>query len=230
MRPRSAPHGGSGQRQDSVSGDSAVTAAAKKKSLTASERETPRVRQLRQRFRRRRRTGPQPRLKFLEETGVTINLTPRYGRAAPGIRVVDHGPRNSGQPLSLLAVLSPHGLSAPMTLEGPVDATVFRLYVERVLGPTLRPGDVVVMDNLAVHKVAGIAERIHACGARGEYLPPYSPDFNPSEQAWSKLKTALRQRKARTRRTVERALTALLPSISGADARAWFHPCGYSLH
>ena len=161
---------------------------------------------------------------------MTINLTPRYGRAAPGVRVVEPVPRNYGQQLSLLAVLSPCGLSAPMTIEGPVDAAVFRRYVECVLGPTLRPGDIVVMDNLAVHKVAGIAERIQACGARVEYLPPYSPDFNPIEQAWSKLKTALRQRKARTRRTLERALTVLLPTISGSDARAWFHHCGYSLH
>lgn len=140
-----------------------------------------------------------------------------------------HVPRNSGQQLSLLAVLSLHGLGAPMTIEGPVNATVFRLYVERVLGPTLRPGDVVVMENLAMQKVAGIAERIHAHGARGEYLPPYSPDLNPIEQAWSKLKTALRQRKARTRRTLDRVLPALLPTISGTDARAWFHHCGYSL-
>jgi transposase len=166
----------------------------------------------------------------LDETGVTISLTPLYGRAAPGVCVVDHVPRNSGQHLSLLATLSPQGLSAPMTIAGPVDAPVFRLYVDHVLGPTLRRGDIVVMDNLAVHKVAGIAEQIAARGARVEYLPPYSPDFNPIEQAWSKLKTALRQRKARTRCALERALAALLPTISGADAQAWFHHCGYALY
>lgn len=178
------------------------------------------MRGLRQRFRRRLRTWPRPRLKFVDETGVTINLTPLYGRAAPGVRVVEHVPRNYGQHLSLLATLSPQGLSAPMTIAGPVDATVFRRYVERVLGPTLVPGDMVRMDNLAAHKVAGIAECIHAHGARVAYLPPSSPDFNPIEQAWSKLKTALRQRKARTRRTVERALTMLLPTISSTDACA----------
>lgn len=230
MRPGRATHGNSRQYQDHVFRNPAITTAAKKKSLTASERETPRVRGLRQRFRRRLRRWPRPRLKFLDETGVTINLTPRYGRAAPGVRVVEAVPRNYGQHLSLLATLGPQGLSAPMTIEGPVDATVFRRYVERILGPTLLPGDIVVMDNLAVHKVAGIAERIAARGARVEYLPPYSPDFNPIEQAWSKLKTALRQRKARTRRTLERALTVLLPTISGTDARAWFRHCGYSLY
>ena len=87
-----------------------------------------------------------------------------------------------------------------------IGATVFRQYVECFLGPTLRPGDIVVMDNLAVHKVAGIAEGIHTRGARVEYLPPYSPDFNPIEQAWSKLKTALRQRKARTPRQDRQSL------------------------
>lgn len=175
-------------------------------------------------------TIPRQRLKFLDETGITIRLTPLYGRAAPGVRVVDAIPRNYGQPLSLLATLSPQGLSAPMTVAGPVDASVFRVYVEQVLGPTLAPGDIVVMDNLAVHKVAGIVEAIQARGARVEYLPPYSPDWKPIEQGWSKLKTALRQRKARTRRAVQRALAALLPSISSSDAQAWFRHCGYSLH
>lgn len=170
------------------------------------------------------------RLKFLDETGVTIRLTPLYGRAAPGVRVVDKVPRNYGKSLSLLAVLSPQGMSAPMTVVGPVDTTVFRAYVEQVLGPTLTPGDIVVMDNLRVHKVTGIVEAIAARGARVEYLPPYSPDLNPIEQGWSKLKPALRQRKARTRRTLERALATLLPTISSADARAWFRHCGYSLH
>jgi transposase len=174
--------------------------------------------------------GQYRRLKFLDETGVTISLTPLYGRAAPGVRVVDRVPRNYGQPRSLLATLSTRGLSAPMTVEGPVDTSVFRVYVEQVLGPTLVPGDIVVMDNLAVHKVAGIAQAIQARGAHVQYLPPYSPDFNPIEQGWSKLKTALRQRKARTRRTLERALSALLPAISSADAQAWFRHCGYSLH
>jgi transposase len=170
------------------------------------------------------------RLKFLDETGVTIRLTPLSGRAAPGVRVVEAVPRNYRQSLSLLAVLGPHGLSAPMTVAGPVDARVFRVYVEQVLAPTLIPGDIVVMDNLAVHKGTGIAEAITAHGARVEYLPPYSPDWNPIEQGWSKLKTLLRQRKARTRRALERGLAALLPTISGADAQAWFHHCGYSLH
>jgi transposase len=230
VRAGSAAQRHPGESQDYVRGDPPVTLAAEKKSLYASEQETPRVKRLRHAFRRRRRHWADRRLKFLDETGVTIRLTPLYGRAAPGVRVVEAVPRNYGQSLSVLAVLGSQGLSAPMTVLGPVDASVFRVYIEQVLGPTLPPGDIVVMDNLAVHKGAGIAQAITAHGARVEYLPPYSPDWNPIEQGWSKLKTLLRQRKARTRRAVERALTALLPTISSADARAWFYHCGYSLH
>lgn len=158
------------------------------------------MRRLRRAVRQRRRGVPHQRLKFLDETGVTIRLTPLYGRAAPGVRVVDQVPHNYGQSLSLIAVVGPQGLSAPLTLEGPLDASAFRVYGEQVLGPTLVPGDSVVMDNLAVHKVPGIAEAIRTRGAWVEYLPPYSPEWNPIEHGWSKLKTALRQRKARTRR------------------------------
>lgn len=175
-------------------------------------------------------TPSRPRLKSLAETGVTVSLTPLYGRAAPGGRVVDRVPRNRGQPLSLLAVLSPQGLSAPMALTGAGDAAVFRGYVKQELGPTLTPGASVVRDNLAVHQAAGLAEALTARGARVEDRPPYSPDFTPIEQCWSNLKTALRQRKARTRRRLERTLSELFPTISGADARAGFRHCGYSLH
>jgi len=139
------------------------------------------------------------RLRFIDETGMNLALTRLYGRAAPGVRVVDTVPQNYGQNIALLAALSPEGLSAPMTVEGAVDAEVFRLYVEQGLGPTLRPGARVLMDNLAVHKVAGIAEALRARGVRLEYLPPYSPALNPIEQCWAKIKTVLRQAKARTR-------------------------------
>jgi transposase len=171
-----------------------------------------------------------PRLKFPEETGVPLRLAPLYGRAAPGGRGLDRVPRNYGRQLSVLAVLSPQGLSAPMRAEGPVDAAVSGAYIERARGPTLAPGAILVMDNLAVHKVAGIPEATRARGARVEYLPPYSPDLSPIEHCWSKLKTALRHRKARTRKTSERALAALLPTISPSDAQGWFRRCGYSLH
>jgi transposase len=188
------------------------------------------VRQLRAEFQERSLSFVLDHLRFLDETGMSLALTRLYGRAAPGARVVDTVPQNYGESISLLAAFSLQGLSAPMTVEGAVDAEVFRIYGEQVLGPTLCPGDIVLMDNLAVHKVTGIEEVIHARGARVEYLPPYSPDLNPIEKCWAKLKTALRHAKARTREALEEALKQVLQTISAADALAWFAHCGYPVH
>lgn len=188
------------------------------------------MRRLRAAFRRRRCGFAPKQLKFIDETGMNLALTRRYGRAAPGMRVVDSVPQNYGQNISVLAALGVGGLSAPMTIDGAVDAEVFRSYVAQVLGPTLTPGDIVVLDNLAAHKVGGIAETIQSRGARLEFLPPYSPDLNPIEQCWAKIKTALRQAKARTHQALETVLQQALPTITPADARAWFAHCGYSVY
>lgn len=110
------------------------------------------------------------------------------------------------------------------------DTAVFRAYIEQVLKTTLKPGDILVLDNLAVHKAAGIAEAIAAQGARLEPLPPYSPDLNPIEQCWAKLKIALRQARACTRRKLDAALKRALQTITPADAQAWFTHCGYPIH
>lgn len=117
-----------------------------------------------------------------------------------------------------------------MTIEGSVDTPVFRAYVKHVLVPTLRAGDVVVMDNLSVHKAADIESLITAAGAQLIYLPPYSPDWSPIEPCWSKLKTWLRGIKARTREALDHALTKVIGKISNSDARGWFAHCGYSIH
>ncbi len=161
---------------------------------------------------------------------MNLALTRRYGRAAPGVRVVDRVPHNYGENISLLAALGVAGVSAPMTVNGAVDTAVFRTYIEQVLGPTLKPGDIVMLDNLTVHQAAGIAEAIAARGARLAPLPPYSPDLNPIEQCWAKLKTALRQAAARTRRELDAALKRALHTITPADAQAWFAHCGYLVH
>ena len=153
-----------------------------------------------------------------------------FGRAAPGQRVHEGVPQNSGANVTMLATLGIRGLSAPMTIEGPVDAEVFCTYLRKVLGPTLKRGDIVVMDNLSAHKVNGVAEALRARRARLEYLPPYSPDFNPIEPCWSKIKTALRTTKARTRQALEEAIAQALNTITAADARAWFAHCGYPIH
>jgi transposase len=156
-------------------------------------------------------------------------MTRRYGRAARGCRVHDATPKNWGRNVTVLGSLSCCGLEAMMTVEGATDAAVFRAYVSQVLVPTLRPGDVVVMDNLGAHKVDGIRSAIEASGAVLMYLPPYSPDYSPIEPCWSKLKTCLRGMKARTREALDHALAHAINTITTADARGWFAHCGYSL-
>jgi transposase len=162
--------------------------------------------------------------------GSNLALTRLYGRAAPGERIAEGVPQNYGENVTTLAAIGTGGVQAPMTVNGAVDGAVFLAYVREVLCPTLAEGDIVVLDNLKAHKVAGIREAIEARGARLEYLPPYSPDFNPIEKCWSKLKTYLRRVKARTREALEAALKEALLTITEADARAWFAHCGYHVH
>ncbi len=157
-------------------------------------------------------------------------MTRRFGRAPKGQRVHDAVPKNWGQNVTILGALSCRGLDAVMTVEGATDAAVFRAFVSDVLAPTLRPGDVVVMDNLGAHKVDGIATAIQARGARLVYLPPYSPDWSPIEPCWSKLKTYLRAAKARTREALEQVLADAIELVTPSDARGWFTHCGYALH
>lgn len=169
------------------------------------------------------------RLKFIDETGVNLALTRRYGRAPTGRRVHDSVPENYGSNYTLLAALGLDGVSAPWLLEGALNGEAFLLWVRQVLCPTLRRGDVVVLDNLPTHKVSGVREALEACGAKLLYLSPYSPDFNPIERCWSKLKTSLRAAKARTWEALVKAIREALATISESDARAWFAHCGYSL-
>lgn len=156
-------------------------------------------------------------------------MTRHFGRAQPGARVQDAVPKNHGKNITILGALSAEGIDAVMTIEGATDAAVFRAYVAQVLVPTLSPGEVVVMDNLGAHKVEGIREMIEAAGAKLLYLPPYSPDLSPIEPCWSKLKTALRAAKARTRDALDDALARALRTVTASDARGWFQHCGYAL-
>jgi len=157
-------------------------------------------------------------------------MTRRYGRAQFGRRVADAVPKNFGLNVTILGALSCTGLDAVMTVEGATDTAVFRAYVEQVLVPTLVADDIVIMDNLSVHKVSGIREAIESTGARLLYLPPYSPDYSPIESCWSKLKALLRKAKARTREALDEALTQAIEHITQSDAKAWFHLCGYAVH
>ena len=213
-----------------MSGTATARAPTKKKSLHASERDTERVKGLRAEWRERAANFVISRVKFIDESGSNLALTRLFGRAAPGARVSEGVPHNYGEKVTMVAALGVGGVRAPLTVNGAVDGEVFLTYVREVLCPTLSEGDIVVIDNLGAHKVAGVAEAITACGAQLEYLPPYSPDYNPIEQCWSKIKTALRAAKARTREALEEALRQALLTITEADVRAWFAHCGYLVH
>lgn len=186
--------------------------------------------QARAAFRQRATDWVVRRIKWLDETGCQLNLTRLYGRALPSARVVESVPANYGSNYTLIAALSLAGVQAPWLLEGALDGDSFRLYVAEVLAPILEPGDIVVCDNLSTHKVTGIAELVAARGARWEYLPPYSPDYNPIERCWSKLKTYLRKAKARTYEALEQAIREALATITEADLLAWVKFCGYTVH
>jgi transposase len=169
------------------------------------------------------------RFKFLDESSVNLSLTRLYGRAAPDERVVDSAPLPSGPQTTTLAVLGLTGLTAPLVLSGAVNGTVFYGYVQQCVAPTLQPGDILFMDNLPAHKVAGIEDLIRARGARLIYLPPYSSDFNPIEWAWSKVKSILRRLKARTFPALMEALKQALLAIAPQDIQGWFAHCGYAI-
>ena len=156
-------------------------------------------------------------------------MTRNYGRAPSGERVAEGTPQSHWHTVTMLAALTTQGLQAPMFIESPTDGDVFLAYLEQVLCPRLHPGQVVIMDNLSAHKVAGVQQLIAATGARLLYLPPYSPDFNPIEQAWSKIKQLLRSAKARSVEALEGAMAEALRAITADNALAWFSHCGYGL-
>ncbi len=195
-----------------------------------SLRDTPRVRRLRHLFRQRiteEWRAQLGHLKFLDESGTNLGFTRHFGRARPGQRVVEGTPSDSGPHYTLIAALSTQGAQAPWVLEGAMDAAAFEVYVAQALVPTLRPGDIVFMDNLSSHKGPRIRTLIESAGARLEFLPPYSPDLNPIELCWAKIKTALRAAKARTFEALLDALDEAFGSITKEDAKAWFAHCGY---
>jgi len=211
---------------DGVTGNGTAT---EKKSLHAQEQDTAEAQRKRRAWKEAIRGIEPGRLIFLDESAATTQMTRTYGRAPRGERVREGAPGGHWRTVTMLAALTLEGLQAPMTIESATDGDVFLAYLEQVLCPRLSPGQVVVMDNLAAHKVAGVRERIEATGASLVYLPPYSPDFNPIEQAWSKVKQRLRSAKARTLEALEPALAEALAAITPQNASAWFFHCGYGL-
>ncbi len=169
------------------------------------------------------------RLLFIDESGAKTNLTPLYGRAPRGQRVYDQVPCGRWETTTLIAAVGRNGAQAPMVLDGPIDGLTFAAWAEHVLAPTLMPGDIVVMDNLSVHKNTAARNAIQAAGAEIWNLPPYSPDLNPIEKMWSKVKTLLRRAKARDPEALFEAIGAALAKITPQDITNWFASCGYSL-
>ena len=162
--------------------------------------------------------------------GCQLNLTREYGRALPGERIVEGVPSAYGSNYTVIAAIGLDGVQAPWVIEGALNGELFRTYLKQVLIPTLEPGDILVMDNLPTHKVVGIGELVARCGARLEYLSPYSPDFNPIERCWSKINTYLRKAKARTYRALLKALRLAFASVTENDLKAWATYCGYAVN
>jgi len=189
-----------------------------KKTLPAAERDTEANRKRREEFLATITAIPVEKLIFLDESGVTTQMTRQWGRAPKGERILETTPQGRWTVLTTLGAMSLRGIDAAMTIPSATDGDIFRVYVKQVLSPKLKPGDAVVMDNLSAHKVAGIRRQIEACGARLIYLPPYSPDLNPIEQAWSKFKQFLRSAKARTDQALDQAVSDALKTISAENA------------
>jgi transposase len=164
---------------------------------------------------------------FVDETSTSVAMTRSYARAPRGQRAIGAVPRNHGRNLSVIGALGLRGMVAALSIEGAVDTDVFDVFVRRVLVPALRPGDVVLLDNLNVHHASCIERAVRAAQGQVIFLPSYSPDFSPIEPCWSKVKTFLRGAAARTRYRLEAALKSAFHTLRPEDIRGWFTHCGY---
>jgi transposase len=171
---------------------------------------------------------PADQLVFVDESGANTQMTRRYGRSPVGRRLVCAVPHGHYQTTTLIAAVRLQGPQAPCLFDGPMDGDMFLAWVKAGLAPVLADGDVVILDNLATHKVAGVKEAIEAAGARVEYLPPYSPDFNPIENMWSKVKQCLKSRGPRNLRQLFKAARTAFAAITPEDCKGFFLNAGYA--
>jgi len=182
----------------------------------------------RARWAKTRRQVAHSRLLFVDESGAKTNMTRRYGRAPRGKRAYDRVPHGRWQTTTMIAAMGRNGPQAPWVLDGPMDGSAFATWAQQVLAPTLVAGDIVILDNLSAHRNLQALEAIKATGASVWFLPPYSPDLNPIEKMWSKMKTALRRAKARDSESLFQAIAEAFATISKSDISNWFVSCGYS--
>jgi transposase len=198
-----------------------------KKTLHAAEQQRPDVARARRRWRREQFMFDPARLVFIDETAASTNMVRLRGRCPRGERLVGSVPHGHWKTITLVAGLRQDAIVAPFVIDGPLNGRVFRTYVERCLAPTLGRGDIVFMDNLPSHKVAGVTEAIEVAEAMAIYLPPYSPDLNPIEQVFSKLKALLRKAAERTIPGLWRKIRSILRAVTKKECINFFRRAGY---
>ena len=196
--------------------------------MLPSEQRRADVARLRQRWRRLQPLLARRRLIFLDETGATTNMVRRYGRAPRGQRVAGSAPYGHWKTTTFVAGMSTKGFIAPLVIDGPMNRAIFTAYVRQMLAPELHPGDVLLLDNLSSHKSLEVRQAVEATGARLLFLPPYSPDLNPIEMAFAKLKTALRAAAERTRDDLWNRIGQLLDTFQPHECRNYFKHAGYA--
>src|SRR5438034_8115142 len=207
---------------------SSTKASVSKKSLHASEQDRPDVARRRLQWKKYQGRLDPRRLVFIDETWAKTNMTRRHGRSLRGRRLVAKVPHRRWRTLTFLAALRCDRIEAPCVIDGPINGTSFLAYVEQILLPTLAPGDIVIMDNLGSHKRQAIRRLIRAVGAKLFFLPPYSPDLNPIEQVFAKLKTLLRKADERTIEATWRRIGSLLDCFTPAECANYLKNSGYA--
>lgn len=220
-----APGTGTGQPTHTVPGAPETEADTKKKTCRASEANE----EERAEFRDLASGLAAEELIFVDETGINVDLGRTYGRSPVGEPIMESRPVNTPQNLSVIGALGARGLLTSLCVEGAVDGECFAQFVEEMLVPELEPGQIVLMDNVAVHKSDRVQKALERAGAVLIFLPPYSPDLNPIEECWSKIKAGLRAVAARTRNKLLRGLKTVLAQITPHHIEGWFRHCGYNL-
>ena len=167
------------------------------------------------------------KLVFIDESGAKTNMTRLYGRAKQGQRAVEEAPSGHWCTTTMISSIRLDGSTACMAVDGATTKDIFIAYVRHILLPTLKAGDIVVLDNLSAHKNQETRDLIESVGAELWFLPPYSPDLNPIEKMWSKIKAILRTLKARTEESLINAIAQALDKVTAKDAKGWFQSCGY---
>lgn len=203
------------------------TTSPSKKTLHAAEQDRPDVAAARAALMAEQSRLDPRRLVFIDETAVTTKMVRQYGRAPAGERLVAKVPHGHWKTLTLIAAIRVDGVTAPYVIDGAMDGVAFITYITSVLAPTLKKGDVVFMDNVRTHKVAGVAEALRAVGAKLRFLPAYSPDLNPIENAYSKIKCGLRKAAARTVKDLTKAAGRCIKTIAPSDCAGYFRNAGY---